>query len=166
MFDLRLFSRECDVSEERPLWEASFMSVWDQQSVCVGPCIHVWAACICVRGCWCLCHTSSSLSPAFLLYVTGCRCHHGYGSSMITAVTGNFRPSWVLPSPVCHDNAVNRTKVAGDRTVVSMLQIQHTYCKRIHKHTHTHQFSVLNIYSFSAVLECCVLKVLQLGKET
>lgn len=126
-------------------------------SVCVsgGPCIHVWAACICGRGCWCLCHTSSSLSPAFLLCVTGCRCHHGYGSSMITAVTGNFRPSWVLPSPVCHDNAVNRTKVVGERTVFSMLQIQHTYCKRIH--THNSLFSDAYLHCSSAVLEGCVL---------
>lgn len=115
--------------------------------VCVGLCIHVWASCVCVRGCWCLCHTLS-------LYVNVCRCHHGYGSSMITAVTGNFRPSRVLPRPGCHDNAVNRTKAAGNRTV--------SPCFRFNTFKHTRTFTVLckNCRIFMFTLFFCNAPVL------
>ncbi len=90
------------------------------------------------------------VSHLISLYVNGCCCHHGCGSSVITAVGGNFRPGRVLPRPSCHENAVNRTKAAGDRTLVSMLQIQHSYCRRTH--THTHLFSFARSYWNAPVL--------------
>lgn len=57
------------------------------------------------------------------LRVDGRLCHHGYGSSMISAVTGNFRPSRVLPRPGFYDNAVNSTMAAGSNAIVAMIQI-------------------------------------------
>lgn len=120
------------------IWGLPLLSVLFQKSAPCGS-LHLCQSesdCLCeCLCCLCLClRLLVFVSPLIKLYVSGCCGRHGYGSSVITAVSRIFRPSRVLPRPGCHENAVNGTKAAGERTLVSMLQIQHTYCRR---NTHT-----------------------------